>query len=151
MSFAFTTPVRFQDVDVAGVLFFGRIYDYLHLAYEEFWVSAGVDRAYFFAGAPWVVPIVHSEADYKAPIRHGDTIRVGIDVVKVGKASFELRYAVTGGAESGLSDLRVAARTVHAFALRATEGRLKPTSIPEELRMFLLRHLVEEPLARDAS
>ncbi|HEU4725201.1 MAG TPA: acyl-CoA thioesterase [Candidatus Eisenbacteria bacterium] len=149
MSFAFTTPVRFQDVDGAGVLFFGRIYDYLHLAYEEFWVSGGVDRAYFFTGAPWVVPIVHSEADYRAPIRHGDTIRVGIDVVKVGKASFELRYAVTGG--GGESDQRVAARTVHAFALRASEGRLKPTPIPEELRMFLLRHLVEEPVARDAS
>lgn len=148
MSFAFTTPVRFQDVDVAGVLFFGRIYDYLHLAYEEFWVSGGVDRAYFFAGAPWVVPIVHSEADYKVPIRHGDTIRVGIDVVKVGRASFELHYAVTGG--GGESDLRVAARTVHAFALRASEGRLKPTAIPEELRVFLLRHLVEEPIARDA-
>lgn len=148
MSFTFTTPVRFQDVDGAGVLFFGRIYDYLHLAYEEFWVSGGVDRAYFFTGAPWVVPIVHSEADYKVPIRHGDTITVEIDVVKVGKASFELRYAVTGG--GGVSDRRVAARTVHAFALRAEAGRLKPTSIPEDLRMLLLRHLVQEPVARDA-
>ncbi|MEK7348444.1 MAG: acyl-CoA thioesterase [Candidatus Eisenbacteria bacterium] len=148
MSFSFTTPVRFQDVDAAGVLFFGRVYDYLHLAYEEFWVSGGVDRAYFFAGAPWVVPIAHSEADYKAPIRHGDTITVTIDVVKVGRASFELRYGVTGA--GGPADRRVAARTVHAFATREAEGRLKPTAIPAELRVFLLRHLVEEPLARDA-
>ena len=148
MSFSFTTPVRFQDVDAAGVLFFGRIYDYLHLAYEEFWVSAGVDRAWFFAGAPWVVPIAHSEADYKAPIRHGDTITVAIEVVKVGRASFTLRYTVTGG--GGPEDRRVAARTVHAFASRAEAGRLKPTAIPAELRVFLLRHLVEEPLARDA-
>ena len=149
MSYSFTAPVRFQDVDAAGVLFFGRIYDYLHLAYEEFWVSGGVDRAYFFGGAPWVVPIAHSEADYKAPIRHGDVITVTIDVARVGRASFELRYAVTG--EGGPADRRVAARTVHAFTSRAPGGRLKPIAIPEELRMFLLRHLVQEPLARDAS
>jgi 1,4-dihydroxy-2-naphthoyl-CoA hydrolase len=149
VSFAHTMPVRFQDVDAAGVLFFGRIYDYLHLAYEEFWVAAGVDRAYFFGGAPWVVPIAHSEADYKAPLRHGDIATVTLDVVKVGRASFELRYAVTGG--GGAEDLRVTARTVHAFTTRQANGRLKPTSIPEDLRMLLLRHLVEEPLPRDAT
>jgi acyl-CoA thioesterase FadM len=149
MSFTFTTPVRFQDVDGAGVLFFGRIYDYLHLAYEEFWVSGGVDRAYFFTGAPWVVPIAHSEADYRAPIRHGDAITVSIDVTKVGRASFELRYEVTG--PNGRDDRRVSARTVHAFATREPAGRLKPTAIPEELRVLLLRHLVEEPLPSDAT
>jgi acyl-CoA thioesterase FadM len=149
VSFAHTTPVRFQDVDGAGVLFFGRIYDYLHVAYEEFWVSGGVDRAYFFTGAPWIVPIAHSEADYKAPIRHGETITVTIEVVKVGRASFELRYDVTG--PRGPGDRRVAAKTVHAFATREAEGRLKPSPIPEDLRMFLLRHLVQETLPSDAT
>ena len=148
MSFVYTTPARFQDVDAAGVLFFGRIYDYLHMAYEEFWVSAGVDRVYFFSGAPWVVPIAHSEADYKFPIRHGDIVTVRIDVAKVGRASFELRYRVTG--PKGPDDLRVTAKTVHAFASREAEGRLKPVSIPDDLRMFLLRHLVQEPVPSDA-
>jgi len=149
MSFSHTTPVRFQDVDGAGVLFFGRIYDYLHVAYEEFWVSGGVDRAYFFTGAPWVVPIVHSEADYKVPIRHGDTITVTIEVVKVGRASFTLRYDVAGS--RGPGDRRVTARTVHAFTTREAEGRLKPAPIPDDLRVFLLRHLVQEALPSDAT
>lgn len=149
MSFSHTIPARFQDVDAAGVLFYGRIYDYLHMAYEEFWVSAGVDRAYFFSGAPWVVPIAHSEADYKFPIRHGDTITVTIEVARVGRASFELRYRVTAAGKP--DDLRVTARTVHAFASREAGGRLKPTSIPDDLRVFLLRHLVEEPLPSDAA
>lgn len=148
MSFAFTTNVRFQDIDPAGVLFFGRIYDYLHLAYEEFWASAGVDRAWFFAGAPFLVPIAHSEADYKGPIRHGEAITVAIAVEKVGRASFALRYRVTG--PGGVSDVRVLARTVHAFTTRGDGGGLKPIAIPEDLRMFLLRHLVEEPVPGDA-
>jgi YbgC/YbaW family acyl-CoA thioester hydrolase len=148
MSFTFSTSVRFQDIDPAGVLFFGRIYDYLHHAYEEFWGSAGVDRAWFFAGAPFLVPIVHSEADYKAPFRHGETVSVTIDVEKVGRASFTLRYAVTG--PGGAADLRVRARTVHAFAARAERGALRPTAIPGDLRVFLLGHLVEESIPSDA-
>ena len=149
MSFAFTTNVRFQDIDPAGVLFFGRIYDYLHLAYEEFWVSAGVDRAWFFAGAPFLVPIAHSEADYKAPIRHGESVTIAIGVERVGKASFALRYAVTGPGGDG--DLRVRARTIHAFTTRDEKGGLRPSAIPEDLRMFLLGHLVEESVPGGAS
>ena len=41
MSIEAVFPIRFQDVDAAGVLFFGRIYDYCHQAYEELWAAAG--------------------------------------------------------------------------------------------------------------
>lgn len=138
MSFAAEFPIRFQDADSAGVLFFGRIYDYCHQAYEEFWAGEGVDKAHFFSGADYLVPIVHSEADYRAPIRHGDRIRVEIVVARVGRASFTLRYGVTGPA----GDLRAEARTVHAFVDRAT---MAPMPIPDPLRLILLRHRSQEP------
>jgi YbgC/YbaW family acyl-CoA thioester hydrolase len=138
VSFSARFPVRFQDVDAAGVLFFGRIYDYCHHAYEEFWDAAGVDRAHFFAGAEYLVPIAHSQADYRRPIRHGDRIDVRIDVTRVGRASFTLRYHVTGPE----GDLRVEASTVHAFVDR---GTMKPVPIPDPLRAILLRHLLREP------
>lgn len=138
MSFSVRFPVRFQDVDAGGVLFFGRIYDYCHHAYEEFWGAEGVDRAHFFAGADFLVPIAHSEADYRRPIRHGDRIDVRIDVTRVGRASFTLRYHVTGPE----GDLRVEASTVHAFVDR---GTMKPIPIPDPLRAILLRHLLREP------
>jgi hypothetical protein len=51
----------------------------------------------------------------------------------------------------GPADLRVRAKTVHAFATREAEGRLKPAPIPDDLRVFLLRHLVEESLPSDAT
>jgi YbgC/YbaW family acyl-CoA thioester hydrolase len=138
VSFSARFPVRFQDVDAAGVLFFGRIYDYCHHAYEEFWDAEGVDRAHFFAGAEYLVPIAHSQADYRRPIRHGDRIDVRIDVTRVGRASFTLRYHVTGPD----GDLRVEASTVHAFVGRET---MKPIPIPDPLRAILLRHLLREP------
>ena len=65
MSFRATIPVRFQDVDAAGVLFFGRIFDYCHHAYEELIESSGVDRAHYFSRAEYLVPIVHAEAAHR--------------------------------------------------------------------------------------
>jgi YbgC/YbaW family acyl-CoA thioester hydrolase len=139
VSFTHEQQVRFQDVDAGGVLFYGRIYDYIHVAYEEFWASEGVDRGVFFSGADYLIPVAHSEADYRTPIRHGERIRVRIEVTKVGRASFTMRHHVTGPDGSA----RVDALTVHAFVRKES---MRPTAIPEPLRAILLRHLVPEAL-----
>jgi 1,4-dihydroxy-2-naphthoyl-CoA hydrolase len=141
VSFRATIPVRFQDVDAAGVLFFGRIFDYCHQAYEELIGSFGVDRAHYFAGADYLVPIAHAEADYRSPIRLGERVTVTIDVTRLGRASVRLRYHVTGPAAE---DLRAEVMTVHAFVDRAT---MRPISIPEPLRGFFLGHLAPEQVA----
>ena len=145
MSFRATIPVRFQDVDAAGVLFFGRIFDYCHQAYEELIGSFGIDRAHYFAGADYLVPIAHAEADYRSPIRLGERVSVAIDVTRVGRASIRLRYRVTG---AGPEDLRAEVVTVHAFVDRAT---MRPISIPEPLRGFFLGHLAPEEVAERLS
>jgi len=138
VSFRTTIPVRFQDVDSAGVLFFGRIFDYCHHAYEDLIHSSGVDRAHYFAGADYLVPIAHAEADYRSPIKVGERVDIAIDVTRVGRASIRLRYRVTG---PSAEDLRAEVETVHAFVDRAT---MRPISIPEPLRGFFLKHLVPE-------
>jgi len=140
VSFRLPIQVRFQDVDAAGVLFFGRIFDYLHMAYEELVVSSGVDRARYFGGDEYIVPIAHAESDYRSPIRYGERIEVSIEVARVGRASFELRYRVLGP-DGGL---RVEAATVHAFVNKET---MKPIPIPDALRAFFLGHLGAEPVA----
>lgn len=137
MSFHASLQVRFQDVDAGGVLFFGHIFDYCHQAYEEFIASSGVNRARYFAGGDFLVPIAHAEADYRKPIRHGERVTIAIDVTRVGRASFRLRYRVSGPAD----DLRVEAATVHAFVELAT---MRPIPIPEPLRGFFLGHLLPE-------
>jgi YbgC/YbaW family acyl-CoA thioester hydrolase len=143
VSYTHEMQVRFQDVDAGGVLFYGRIYDYIHVAYEEFWASEGVDRGVFFAGSDYLIPVAHSEADYRTPIRHGERVRVRLDVVKVGRASFTLRHHVTGADGSP----RVDALTVHAFVRKET---MRPIGIPDPLRAILLRHLVPEPVPHHA-
>jgi len=144
MSFEHDIQVRFQDVDAGGVLFYGRVYDYIHVAYEEFWAAEGVERGVFFAGSEYLIPVAHSEADYRTPIRHGERVRVRIDVTKVGRASFTMRHRVTGSDGSPLVD----ALTVHAFVRK--EG-MKPMAIPEHLRAILLRHLLPEAVPHHAA
>jgi len=144
MSFEHAMQVRFQDVDAAGVLFYGRVYDYSHVAYEEFWASMGVDRAWVFSRADFLIPIAHSEADYRKPVLHGERIVVRVDVTRVGRASFSLGYRVTG--PGGAGDVRAEVKTAHAFVEKAS---MKPIPIPENLRVFLLRHLVQEPVAHN--
>lgn len=144
MSFEHPIQVRFQDVDAAGVLFYGRVYDYSHVAYEEFWAAMGVDRAWIFSRADFLIPIAHSEADYRKPVLHGERIVVRVDVTRVGRASFSLGYRVTG--PGGPGDVRAEVKTVHAFVEKKS---MKPIPIPEDLRVFLLRHLVQEPVAHN--
>jgi 1,4-dihydroxy-2-naphthoyl-CoA hydrolase len=145
VSFRTTLPARFQDVDAAGVLFFGRIFDYTHMAYEELIATSGFDRVRYFSGGEFLVPIAHAKADYRKPILHGERVTITIDVTRVGRASVTLRYTVTG--PGGEEDLRASVLTVHAFVERAT---MKPISIPEPLRGFFLGHLREEPVAEGA-
>jgi len=145
MSFHTTIAARFQDVDAAGVLFFGRIFDYAHMAYEELIATSGHDRVRYFSGGEFLVPIAHAKADYKKPILHGERVSITIDVTRVGRASVTLKYTVTGPAGPG--DLRASVLTVHAFVERAT---MKPISIPEPLRGFFLGHLREEPVPEGA-
>jgi YbgC/YbaW family acyl-CoA thioester hydrolase len=145
VSFEASFQTRFQDVDAGGVLFFGRIYDYCHMAYEELWASMGVNRAWVFAGAEFLIPIAHSEADYRTPIRHGERITIRVEVTRVGRASFTLAYRVTG--PGGTGDIRADVKTVHAFVSKAS---MKPIPIPDDLRVLLLRHLVQEPVAHQA-
>ena len=144
MSFRTTLPVRFQDVDAGGVLFFGRIFDYCHQAYEEVVATSGVDPARYFAGAEYLVPIAHAEADYRVPIRHGERVAISIDVSRVGRASFGLSYRVAG--PNG--DLRVEAATIHAFVDRST---MKPIPIPDPLRKFFLGHLAPKAVSHHAA
>ena len=145
MSFQTTIAARFQDVDAAGVLFFGRIFDYVHMAYEELVASSGFDRVAYFSKGDFLVPIAHAEADYRKPILHGERVTITIDVTRVGRASVHLRHTVTG--PGGPHDLRASVLTVHAFVERAT---MKPIPIPEPLRGFFRGHLREEPVPESA-
>jgi 1,4-dihydroxy-2-naphthoyl-CoA hydrolase len=146
--FAYEFRVRLHDTDAAGVLFFGHLFRHLHDAYESFMGSIGFPLPELIAPpatvAPVALPIVHAEADYARPLRHGDTIRVHLTVAEVRTRSFALDYRLEdqGGQHCA------SARTVHI--LRASDAA-DPPRLPERLRLALLARVGGEPLPPDRS
>jgi 4-hydroxybenzoyl-CoA thioesterase len=91
----FTTlqKVRFGHVDPAGIAYFPRIYDYIHEAFEELWEEhVGVRYYAMICDEKVGFPLVHSEVDFRSPLRFGDRPLVRITCFKLGRSSMGLRY-----------------------------------------------------------
>lgn len=123
--------VRLQDTDAAGVLFYARLFEWLHDAYAELLTARGFSLGTIVHKEPWALPLVHAEADYLLPLRLDDAVETCILSVELTERAFTVRYEVRRSADG-----RTAARgrTVHA-CLDKAQGRGRP--LPEELRAAL--------------
>lgn len=102
MSSPFTTviQVRFGHVDPAGIAYFPRIYDYLHDVFEELWEQHVGERYYrILCDQKIGFPLVHSEVDFRHPLRFGDRPIVRVSCFKLGRSSLGLRYVFQLGDE----------------------------------------------------
>ncbi len=88
-------PVRFEDVDTAGIVFFGKFLGYCHEAMEV--LFAGADGGYvdLITKRKIGFPAVKVTAEYKAPLRYGDVVRIEVTAPKVGTTSATLKYVMT--------------------------------------------------------
>jgi len=92
-SFVTQLNVRFGDVDPAGIVYFPKIYDYIHEAFEELWDVHIGRRYYHLVGEEQLgFPLVHSEVDFKHPLHFGDRPLVRVTCFKLGRSSLGLRY-----------------------------------------------------------
>lgn len=119
--------VRFGHVDPAGIAYFPRIYDYLHDVFEELWEQHVGQRYYHLLLERRIgFPLVHSEVDFKAPLRFGDRPVVSVTCERLGHSSLGLRY-VFRLAEKVLLDARQVTSCVDL-------DTMKPVEIPPEFR-----------------
>lgn len=85
--------VRFGHVDPAGIVYFPRIYDYLHDVFEELWEKHVGQRYYHLLLERRIgFPLVHSEVDFRSPMRFGDRPVVSVTCLGLGRSSLKLRY-----------------------------------------------------------
>ena len=122
--------VALHDCDPAGVLFFAHLLRHAHDVYESFMATLGHDLPSLIRDGVLALPIVHAEADFSAPLRHGDAVTVELAVERVGEGAFTLGYRFL--AHGGVA---ATARTVHAAA---SEG--VPHPLPAPLRSALAAH-----------
>jgi len=119
-----------HDTDAAGVIYFANFYRMAHTTYEAFMESIGFSIRYFLDEAPCLPLIVHSEADYKKPIRTGDKLVVELNVEKVGKSSYGLAYRIRDDKTEIVSELK----TVHVTVSKKDKRTIP---LPEDLKKKL--------------
>ncbi len=128
--FTYKRKINFHDCDVAGVLFFARIYEVCHSAYEEMISSFDLEED-FWNNDDYIMPIIKSEASYHKPLRYGETVMVEIKVEQLKTSSFELNYECKN--EKGEVTDKV--RTVHVCASKKDwKKRDLPAKVSEGLK-----------------
>lgn len=127
--YAWRTRVRLVDTDAAGRIFFASLLRIAHEAFEEFMIARGQPIHHHVNGGEFSFAIVHTEADFRAPLLCGDEIEVRISLPRIGNSSFTVSYAfIRDGVETA------SAQTVHV-ALNRADGTKRP--IPEAFRRAL--------------
>jgi 4-hydroxybenzoyl-CoA thioesterase len=138
-------PVRFEDVDAAQIVFFGRFFGYCHEAMEVLfegeleggYVGLIRDRKIGF-------PAVHVECDFKHPLRYGDVARITTTVERIGTKSCTFRYRITRAADD-VDSRDDSSRLVDVASIKhvcAVSDLVTITAIPipADIRAALERH-----------
>jgi 1,4-dihydroxy-2-naphthoyl-CoA hydrolase len=108
--YSFRKKINFYDCDPAGILFYARVYEICHAAYEAMIESFNIETDYW-NNEVFIVPVINSEAFYHKPIKYGEEVTINIIVNQLKPASFELNYEV----KNGKGEKCVKVKTVHVF------------------------------------
>lgn len=122
-------PIRFQDVDAAGIVFFARVFDYAHDTFVAYLKSVGLPLDRMLREGKHGLPLVHAEADYAGPLRFGDEVDVALDRPTVGGKSIQLVVSL-----SVAGQLRATVRVTHVAVELAT---MAPVRVPDDWRECL--------------
>ena len=123
------TQLMLRDTDAAGVAYFGADYAIAHEVYERALSIKGVGLGIWLKSVH--LPIVRSEAEYKAPIFLGDQLTLRLGWVRIGQTSFTLKVHF-GVHREGLLQSAGWVQTVHVAVF---EGAT--TALPDALRVAL--------------
>ncbi len=123
--FTYSTVIRLRDTDATGVIYFTEQMRLALEAFEAFLLQRGWPLKDLLS-SPYLMPIVHAEADYLSALCVDDPVNVKLRIAKVGARSFSVEYEI-------FTKERLAGKVqlVHAFIRK---GEDKACEIPQEFR-----------------
>ena len=129
MAFSTRIPVRFGDVDLAGLVYYPVLLHYCHAAMEEFFAArCGTSYARLVAEERMGFPTVNVRAEFFAPFVYGDEVDVEVRVSRTGRSSATFEYRLRRASDGALC----ASATIVQVAMNL-DTRLAVV-IPESLR-----------------
>ena len=140
MAFGVQFPIRFHHVDHARLVYFPRYFDFCHQAFEDFFAAeVGLTYAEFFEQRGVGFPVVHTESDFRRPFRFGETCRIVLETLHVGKGSATHRYRFYRAQESVLhAEVKLTTASIQIEPLC-------PAPLPDDVRAVFARHSASEP------
>lgn len=121
------TLVFLSSTDATGVIYFTEQLRFASETFEEFLLSSGLSLKEMIAKGDLLLPIVHVEGDFKAPIRVGDMLTITLNLEKMGDKSFALSYTL-----SSSQTIVGTVKIIHAALKRG-----KSIVLPDELKSLL--------------
>lgn len=125
--------IKLHDTDAAGILFFANQFKIIHDLYEKFLDEIGFGFREFLERNEFLIPIVHAQSDFKAPLMVGDVVTVTLNLVEIGQTSFKLSYRLVD--QSG--NLAGTAETVHVTIDPDSRAKIDlPANLRRQLEKF---------------
>ena len=128
-------PLKFEEIDAAGIAFFGCYATWAHDAMERFFDQLEGGYARLIVQRRLGLPAVRFETEFFLPLRYGDVLRIETTVTRLGNRSAELSYRVRRAGDGEL-----AASMRHTVVCTDLET-LRSADMPDDLRAALSRHL----------
>jgi 4-hydroxybenzoyl-CoA thioesterase len=124
-------PVRWGDVDAAGIVFYPRFFEWYDLGCEALFAALGLPWPELFPKHGIVgVPIVESGSRFVSPARYGDTLEIRALVAWVKEKTFRMEYEIAVGARLCATGFEVRAWVKRPLS---AEERLQAMPIPEDV------------------
>jgi 1,4-dihydroxy-2-naphthoyl-CoA hydrolase len=134
VNYSYQFTLGLSSVDAAGVLFYPELLRHAHDAYEGF--MAHIDWALpdILTRGELLIPVVHVDADYLRPLRHGTQVSVTVTVGGMGDTSFTIDCDFIAGGDTPCARVR----SVHVCIDAAQHSPVPvPAGLREQLEPYL--------------
>jgi YbgC/YbaW family acyl-CoA thioester hydrolase len=136
--FVYRMPVRFSDVDHAGIVYYPVFLHYFHVTFEELFRARMGGRSYVSLLDDERVgfPSVSARCDFKSPLRFGDEAEIEMSVARLGERSVTFRYRVFRAADADRPERELAAEGENTCAV-VDLNVFRAVPVPDQIRTLL--------------
>jgi len=126
--FRIRETVRWSDVDLAGIIFYGSYVRFFEVAETELFRAAGLPFSRLFEEFDLWLPRAALHFEFRRPARLDDRLDIEMWVSKVGASSLRLQFEVYKVAPE-----RELTAEGYAVLVTVRRGDLKPIPVPAEV------------------
>ena len=136
--FVHRMPVRFSDVDHAGIVYYPRYLHFFHVCFEEFFRERMGARSYvkLLDEDRIGFPSVKCACEFESPLRFGDTMEIEMSVVRLGHKSVTFGFDIYR-VDAGAGPRRRAAFGSNVCAI-VDLNRFQAVALPDQVRALLV-------------